>query len=390
MIRQFDEMFIYYSPQKSYIFILDNDETIDSNSKYSTVKVFSVVEEQFQFVTEWDSRSFGADSLLPINDFDLNRSFIFVTIGNYGMGYATFSDGKLIKPNTIKLSAIAEIKDFMLSSSYFKQIEMVGFSEETDEISLFITSTNSLSFIATFVIAAPDYIFKAVTEKYNRYGRQRLLNWHKVTDSTIFLSYYNSSTELATIVTYNRKTGVQNEFVEGVTVKLSKNLVQYHEVYITGDNKMLVSHLTDVPSAGLLMGYTLNSGYYLWLNYSKAGDFKSIDVYAQNSYHKVTHSQKIQFDGPPTPPPPPPPKPDDDGVKWYIVVIVAASVLLAVGVAYGLFRYKQGRRSNKNVSLLTEKQENDDDADDAPKRNPLEERLNATTTVSEIKSEDKE
>lgn len=47
MIRQFDEMFIYYSPQKSYIFILDNDETIDSNSKYSTVKVFSVVEEQF-------------------------------------------------------------------------------------------------------------------------------------------------------------------------------------------------------------------------------------------------------------------------------------------------------------------------------------------------------
>lgn len=79
----------------------------------------------------------------------------------------------------------------MLPSSYFKQVEMIGYNEELDEISMFISSTNSLSFIANFIVVAPELIFKSITEKYNRYGRQRLLNWHAITDSNIFLSYYN-------------------------------------------------------------------------------------------------------------------------------------------------------------------------------------------------------
>lgn len=56
---------------------------------------------------------------------------------------------------------------------------------------MFISSTNSLSFIANFIVVAPNFIFKSITEKYNRYGRQRLLNWHAITDSNVFLSYYN-------------------------------------------------------------------------------------------------------------------------------------------------------------------------------------------------------
>lgn len=56
---------------------------------------------------------------------------------------------------------------------------------------MFISSTNSLSFIANFIVVAPTLIFKSITEKYNRYGRQRLLNWHAITDNNIFLSYYN-------------------------------------------------------------------------------------------------------------------------------------------------------------------------------------------------------
>jgi hypothetical protein len=59
---------------------------------------------------------------------DTKGSFIFVTLGNYGIGYATFNQGKLIKPNNIQLSTIPEINDVMLSSSFFKQIEMLGYN----------------------------------------------------------------------------------------------------------------------------------------------------------------------------------------------------------------------------------------------------------------------
>jgi hypothetical protein len=68
-----------------------------------------------------------------------------------------------------------------------------------------------------------------------------------------------------------------------------------------------------------------------------------------------------------------------------VVVIVTAVVLLVVGVAYGLFIYMKNKRSQKNVSLLTEREE-EEDSDDAPnklgKTNPLEERLNDTLAES--------
>jgi hypothetical protein len=48
--------------------------------------------------------------------------------------------------------------------------------------------------VANFIVAEPKLIFKSITETYNRYGKQRLLNWHYVTDKNIFLSYYNETT----------------------------------------------------------------------------------------------------------------------------------------------------------------------------------------------------
>lgn len=56
------------------------------------------------------------------------------------------------------------------------------------------------------------------------------------------------------------------------------------------------------------------------------------------------------------------------------MVIVSAVVLLIVGVSYGLFKYMKNKRTSKNVSLLTEREEdNDADSDDLPvKESPLE------------------
>ena len=72
----------------SYIYILDNDETIDSNNKHSTVKVFKIDKNSIQFVQEWNSETFGVDGL-PINDVEVFQGeAVFVTLGNHGIGYS--------------------------------------------------------------------------------------------------------------------------------------------------------------------------------------------------------------------------------------------------------------------------------------------------------------
>jgi hypothetical protein len=72
------------------------------------------------------------------------------------------------------------------------------------------------------------YKFSSLKETYYRYGGQRLLNWHAVTASNIFLSFYNDKSEEVTVVSYNRVEGKRNQFVSGVPVKLPKSLLQYH------------------------------------------------------------------------------------------------------------------------------------------------------------------
>ncbi len=89
----------------------------------------------------------------------------------------------------------------------------------------------------------------------------------------------------------------------------------------------------------------------IWFSYGEAGDFKSIDIQAFNDYKSSVHSQPVMFKKPEPVPV------DPDGIKWYIVVIICASVLIAAGAAYGMFIYMKKKRSEKNISLLTEKEE---------------------------------
>ena len=64
-------MFVYAKDALKYLFILDNDETIDSNNKKSTIKCFDLTKD-LKFVGEWTSKSFGTEELFPINDFDIS------------------------------------------------------------------------------------------------------------------------------------------------------------------------------------------------------------------------------------------------------------------------------------------------------------------------------
>ena len=87
-------------------------------------------------------------------------------------------------------------------------------------------------------------------------------------------------------------------------MKLPKNLVKYHEAFISKDEKLLVSHLSNNEIGGGLVAYDIKKDFYLKLNYDQAGTFKQIDVKASNNYHNATHVLKVKFDTSPSPPPP--------------------------------------------------------------------------------------
>jgi len=131
---------------------------------------------------------------------DIVQSTVLVTLGNYGIGYGRFSDGKLTDVNNINLASLPEIKKIFLTSSYFKQVEMLAYRAEEQEVDIFISSTNSLSMVATFILDNNKLIYKTITETYFRYGTQRLLNWHAITTNHVYLSYYNIATQEVTIV----------------------------------------------------------------------------------------------------------------------------------------------------------------------------------------------
>lgn len=89
----------------------------------------------------------------------------------------------------------------------------------------------------------------------------------------------------------------------------------------------------------------------MWLDYAAGGEFDYIEIIAFNDYKQASHKLPVKFEVPI------PPVPEPDGIKWYIVLIVCLSVLIAVGTAFGLFKYMKKKRAEKSVSLLTEKEE---------------------------------
>lgn len=127
-------------------------------------------------------------------------------------------------------------------------------------------------------------------------------------------------------------------------------MVKYHEVIIF-NGKLIVSHLGNSLDEGELTVYNIRKNFIIWFSYEVAGDFKTIDIQAFNDYKSSVHSQPIKFSLPDPDPV------DPEGIKWYIVVIICASILVAVGAAYGVFIYMKKKRAEKNISLLTEKEE---------------------------------
>lgn len=175
-------MFAVHIGEKDFIFILDNDESVDSNNKVSTIKMYDITED-FTYVGEWASKTFGTEQVYPINDFEIVKNKVFVTIGNYGIGYATLNnDGTLADPGVLELASIPDIKATLLDDSFFKQLEVLDYDAVKNDVKVFLTTTNSLSMVILLTLKDKAYNYKSLKESYYRYGNERLLNWHKVTN----------------------------------------------------------------------------------------------------------------------------------------------------------------------------------------------------------------
>lgn len=56
---------------------------------------------------------------------------ILVTLGNYGIGYATFTEkAVLINPNNLKLTAEPSLKNILVDDSFFKQISVISYNHD--------------------------------------------------------------------------------------------------------------------------------------------------------------------------------------------------------------------------------------------------------------------
>jgi hypothetical protein len=93
------------------------------------------------------------------------------------------------------------------------------------------------------------YNYKALKESYNRYGTQRLLNWHAVTSDSIYLSYYNTEFESVNLVHYKRSSNSIVNFDQGALIRLDKSMIKYHEAIIF-NGKLIVSHLGKSQAEG--------------------------------------------------------------------------------------------------------------------------------------------
>lgn len=75
------------------------------------------------------------------------------------------------------------------------------------------------------------------------------MNWHKVTNEAIYLSYYSEEQEVVNLVYYKRNENTKTHFTDGVLIRVSKNQLKYHEAFLF-NNKLITSHISDVPAEG--------------------------------------------------------------------------------------------------------------------------------------------
>lgn len=144
--------------QSYWVLIHDDDESLNTLSKSSNVKVFLLNNNdggvlQFKGVINSATFTAGVKVSQPINDIEVEGNMIMVTIGNYGIGYAWLGDkaGDVVLQNiaSIELRTIDSVKANLLDNSIFQQVDILPAFNPT--IKVLLTSTTSIPMVINFV-----------------------------------------------------------------------------------------------------------------------------------------------------------------------------------------------------------------------------------------------
>lgn len=334
--------------------VLMHDKLINVYNSPSTIKIVEIT-DTVVYGGEVDSTTFGVAPLMPINSISVTGKHMLAAIGNVGLGYANLEIG-LASVQFIDLRHDATIKEYLFDDSQFLRVLAYGVDIK-QKLSVFISVSNTFSYVVHLNVLTQGVSYGGVQEIYNKYGHQRPINWVIMDSEHIVMAFYNMTTSVESIVLYKRSTEKINNFFAAshFTIPYSSvrppkaTLVDTH--IIQQKSSLLFIDESAKPSAPATLGlYNITGKYAIQATYKKAGSFDVIKVTASNDMSSATRNVKVSFEGGSV-----------GGLKWYAVVIVICLVLIAVGVAFGLYLKMKARRSDsKKVSLFTENEDVDE------------------------------
>ena len=301
-----------------------------------------------------DSSSFGITPVEAISSISVQDKHLLVTIGGKGLGYVNLDNMDQSK-QFITLNQ-PDLANYTLDDGLFMRVIVNKvFADGTLEV--FVSTSNALNFVIGLKAQPGGVTYTGVQEVYNRYGKQKILNWAILNEEHLVLAYYNQSTSQETLALYKRgKKGIVNFFASAKMTVASSDLQPPKSILIDASVIGSVSSLlyyrenAKPSSTATLSMYNITGKYSLKATYSKPGNFNIIKVTASNDYSTMSREVSVEFEGD-----------DDSGLKWYSVVIVLLLVLIAVGVAFGLYlKMKKRKVDSKKVSLFTENEEVDE------------------------------
>ncbi len=85
-------------------------------------------------------------------------------------------------------------------------------------LKVFVSTSTSLNLIMTLKTAQAVMELASIDEQYNRYGAQTILPWGYLDESNVVLAYWNASTDVVTIGSYNRNTDGIVSFSDGLEI----------------------------------------------------------------------------------------------------------------------------------------------------------------------------
>lgn len=156
---------------------------------------------------------------------------------------------------------------------------------------------------------------------------------------------------LQSIVLYTRTEQKINNFYAALNRTVSEEVKPPTLAVLpsSSSNYLFGSSVSSINTNHLSL-YNVTESFAIEATYEEPGNFERIKVVASNAYESNANNVKVAFE-----------VEDDGGVKWYTILIIICLVVILIGVGIGMYLRRKGKKTDKNVSLVTESEELDEE-----------------------------